>query len=171
MAKDKDPNHYYSRGLFFKNYDLYDTEGVDGPAKQGPGTGLHSGKYKSVTEFLNKKRKQRIKKRKKAFTELKFRVKYSIDVNSLDFPSDSMDLVITYGPSESSSIGLMDGTIPQLEDDKGQTVGTPGYGMDDDLGPVPFNPFGVADGNNKPIDVNPEETKNLYYGILNTKNQ
>lgn len=43
------------RKLLFKNYDLYDVEGVDGPAKEGPGKGLYSGKYKSVKEFRNRK--------------------------------------------------------------------------------------------------------------------
>lgn len=38
---------------FFRNYDLYDTEG-----KVSPGAGLHSGKYKSVEEFLDAKRKK-----------------------------------------------------------------------------------------------------------------
>lgn len=42
----------------FKNYDLYETEGVDGPAKHGPGTGLyqHMNEYKSVKDFIDKSR-------------------------------------------------------------------------------------------------------------------
>jgi hypothetical protein len=44
--------------IFFKNYDLYEQNGVDGPAKHGPGAGLYSNidKYKSVSDFLNKKK-------------------------------------------------------------------------------------------------------------------
>lgn len=51
---------------FFRNYDLYETEGVDGKAKQGPGTGLyqHMNDYKSVGDFLKKKRKERADKSK-----------------------------------------------------------------------------------------------------------
>lgn len=44
----------------FKNYDLYETEGVDGPAKHGPGTGLYQNmdKYDSVEDFVKQKRKR-----------------------------------------------------------------------------------------------------------------
>jgi hypothetical protein len=44
----------------FKNYDLYDVPGVDGPAKHGPGEGLYQNmsKYKSVNDFLNQKHKR-----------------------------------------------------------------------------------------------------------------
>jgi len=44
----------------FKNYDLYEVEGVDGPAKHGPGAGFYQNmdKYKSVSDFLSKKRKR-----------------------------------------------------------------------------------------------------------------
>ena len=45
---------------FYRNYDLYETEGVDGSAKHGPGSGLYQNmsKYKSVSEYLENKRKQ-----------------------------------------------------------------------------------------------------------------
>lgn len=43
---------------FYRNYDLYETEGVDGPPKLGPGAGWHHmDRYKSVSEFLADKRK------------------------------------------------------------------------------------------------------------------
>jgi len=44
----------------FDNYDLYETEGVDGPAKHGPGAGFYQNmsKYKSVGDFIDKKRKR-----------------------------------------------------------------------------------------------------------------
>lgn len=45
---------------FFRNYDLYETEGVDGPAKQGPGAGLYQNMddYKSVSDFRKGKKKR-----------------------------------------------------------------------------------------------------------------
>ncbi len=44
----------------YKNYDLYEVPGVDGKAKHGPGTGLYQNldKYKSVKDFIDKKRKR-----------------------------------------------------------------------------------------------------------------
>jgi len=44
----------------FKNYDLYEVPGVDGPAKHGPGAGFYQNmsKYKSVSDFLDQKRKR-----------------------------------------------------------------------------------------------------------------
>lgn len=44
----------------YHNYDLYETEGVDGPAKQGPGTGFYQNmdKYDSVSDFRSKKDKR-----------------------------------------------------------------------------------------------------------------
>jgi hypothetical protein len=43
----------------YKNYDVYETEGVDGPAKHGPGAGYHHmNKYKSIKDFLKDKRKK-----------------------------------------------------------------------------------------------------------------
>ena len=46
--------------FFPHNYDLYETEGVDGKAKHGPGAGWNSilNNYKSVKEFLDSKRKR-----------------------------------------------------------------------------------------------------------------
>lgn len=65
--KDKS-NHTYSRGLFFKNYDLY---GSEKSTDISPGAGLYQNinKYKSVKDFLNKKRK----KKKSSFRILFFR--------------------------------------------------------------------------------------------------
>lgn len=46
---------------FYRNYDLYDTEGVDGPAQHGPGSGWnHMNEHDSVDDFL-KFRRQRLK--------------------------------------------------------------------------------------------------------------
>ncbi len=45
----------------YRNYDLYETEGVEGPAKHGPGTGLyqHMDEYDSVSDFREKKKKNK----------------------------------------------------------------------------------------------------------------
>jgi tRNA nucleotidyltransferase/poly(A) polymerase len=44
---------------FYHNYDLYETEGVDGPPKLGPGAGWNDmHQYKSISEFLKAKRKR-----------------------------------------------------------------------------------------------------------------
>lgn len=46
--------------VFYKNFDLYETEGTDGPAKHGPGAGFYQNmsKYKSVSDFIKQKRKR-----------------------------------------------------------------------------------------------------------------
>lgn len=54
-------------GPWYSNYDLY---GPEEASSSGPGRGLYNGKmdkYKSVKEFIDKKRKKR-KALKKAFT-------------------------------------------------------------------------------------------------------
>lgn len=44
---------------FYRNYDLYDVEGVDGPAKHGSGSGWsHMNEHKSVKDFLEFRRKR-----------------------------------------------------------------------------------------------------------------
>jgi hypothetical protein len=44
---------------FYRNYDLYDVEGVDGPAKHGPGSGWnHMNEFKSIKEFLDYRRER-----------------------------------------------------------------------------------------------------------------
>src|SRR5271168_4317702 len=44
---------------FYRNYDLYDVEGVDGPAKHGPGSGWnHMNEFKSVKDFLDFRRQK-----------------------------------------------------------------------------------------------------------------
>jgi hypothetical protein len=43
----------------YRNYDLYNTEGENGPPKHGPGAGLYQNmdKYKSIEDFRKKKKK------------------------------------------------------------------------------------------------------------------
>lgn len=44
---------------FYRNYDLYDVEGVSGPAKYGPGSGWHHmHEFKSIKDFLNWRRQR-----------------------------------------------------------------------------------------------------------------
>jgi hypothetical protein len=44
---------------FYRNYDLYDTEGVSGPAQHGPGSGWnHMDEHESIQEFLEFRRKR-----------------------------------------------------------------------------------------------------------------
>src|SRR5271154_3675022 len=44
---------------FYRNYDLYDVEGVDGPAKHGPGSGWnHMNEFKSIKDFLDFRRQK-----------------------------------------------------------------------------------------------------------------
>lgn len=166
MPKDKDPNHSYPRGVLFKNYDLYETEGVDGPPKNGPGTGLwqNMNKYKSVSDFLRKKRKKRMKRRKMALLNMFLK-------NAIDFNSDESSNTIPYSSDqESTSIGLMDGINPELEDEEGHPVSKLYYGTPDSPNPISYNPLGIPDGNERAIEEEPEETKNLYYGIIEQEN-
>lgn len=44
---------------FYRNYDLYDVEGVNGPAKHGPGSGWnHMNEFKSMKDFLDFRRQK-----------------------------------------------------------------------------------------------------------------
>src|SRR5271166_4525721 len=44
---------------FYRNYDLYDVPGVDGPAKHGPGSGYsHMNEFKSIKDFLEYRRQR-----------------------------------------------------------------------------------------------------------------
>lgn len=85
---------------FYRNYDLYDTEGVDGPPKHGPGKGYHSmHNYKSVSDFLKHRRKLKNKYKAKDLYKLdsgelvrkasEFLFK-SLIKNAIDYPSDDI---------------------------------------------------------------------------------
>jgi hypothetical protein len=119
MAKNK--NHELDKARFdeplYQNYDLYDTEGVDGKAKQGPGTGFyeHMGDYKSVADFLKKKRKKN--KSKKA--SLRIKILKAILKQAIDFPIDD-SFKDPISPEENTSIqvalpfgGLTDEYLPE----------------------------------------------------------
>jgi hypothetical protein len=107
QAKEKKPK------LLFRNYDLYDAPGVE-----GPGTGLYSGKYKSVTEFRNRKKKQKKKQEKRAIL-FKLLLKLAgKDKNNITDPTNDTTTPIPYAPAEPAPIGMLDGMYPKsdLED-------------------------------------------------------
>ena len=122
---------------FYNNYDLYDVEGVDGPAKHGPGAGWHDmGKYKSISEFLKAKRKRMKDKykaddswiedtesnRKERVKNMKVRafILSKIIKKAIDFPADQyIDPEILSG-SEGGSVaqsnlmgGYLDKYLPE----------------------------------------------------------
>jgi hypothetical protein len=88
--KEKAPlNQPRFKEPFYKNYDLYDTEGVDGEPEHGPGSGLysHMKDYKSVKDFLDKKRNKTNKVAERMICLYNL-VKNSFDNNFIDFPTD-----------------------------------------------------------------------------------
>jgi hypothetical protein len=113
MTEDKKDKN---KLVFFRNYDLYDT-----PEKGGPGTGLYSGKYKSVEEFRNRKKKQKKKQKKRAFL-LKMLLKLANkDINKITDPTNDTTTPIPYPPAEVSPIGMLDGIYPKSDLEGNQT--------------------------------------------------
>ena len=96
--------------VFYRNYDYTETEGVNGPAKQGPGTGLYGpnmGKYKSVDDFRKRKQKRRAE------------ILSVLLKQALDTPLDDVkEPNFSYAPAEPAPIGMLDGITPKsdLED-------------------------------------------------------
>lgn len=95
---------------FYRNYDLYNAEGVDGKPKHGPGAGWNDmHKYKSIKDFVEQHRKHlqgkyvaddsyiednainyksrvnKMKIRSALFSKI---IKMSKDINLIDFPID-----------------------------------------------------------------------------------
>ncbi len=106
--------------VFFKNYDLYETEGVGGKDKApSPGAGFYQNmnKYKSVADFLKKKRKGQ-KRRKMA---LLYAIMYPDTVVGKKYSSQDPyeDQNITplapLSPAEIDPIGLLDSIYPQSD--------------------------------------------------------
>lgn len=104
----------------FKNYDLYETKGEDGLAKHGPGTGLYQNmeKYKSVKDFIDKKRKRNkykaddshiedtISNREDRISKMKVRsrILYKITKIAIDFPiDDNIDPNLAHSNSDSNT--------------------------------------------------------------------
>jgi len=122
-----------ARGLLFKNYDLYETEGVNGPGKvKTPGKGLYQNmdKYKSVSDFRKKKRKAPMLYRKMALLTAiaepeSVKDKEYEDSNNIDANEDVTPIPIS--PAEVAPIGMLDGIYPQ-EDLDGKPVSNLYYG-------------------------------------------
>lgn len=134
MTKNK--NHELDKARFedpfYKNYDLYEVEGVSGKTKQGPGTGLFQSMkdYKSVADFLKKKRKK--KKLKTARIKILAAIlkKYAID-----FPIDD-SIKDPISPEENTSLqialpfgGITDAYLP-LNDQEDKSVDQLNFGRD-----------------------------------------
>jgi len=127
----------------YKNYDLYETEGVDGPAKHGPGTGLYSKKYKSVSDFRKNKKNIldkyvakdlylepdgsiTVEKKKKAIRRMALLslIKESNDINYIDFPDDQLQSVLITNDSgimpESNLTGGLADHVTMPSDEEGR---------------------------------------------------
>jgi hypothetical protein len=133
---------------FFKNFDYAESEGVDGPAKHGPGTGLFRNmeKYKNVKDFLKKKRERNKDKYKaddsyieddvnltknkiaKRINYLRNLIKTAEDNNSIDFPIDEQiksDPILGDSGTYSNSAqlgGLLDPYTQQQDVDGNQPM-------------------------------------------------
>jgi hypothetical protein len=107
----------------YKNYDTYETDGVSGKAKHGPGAGWHDmGKYKSITEFLKAKRKKikdkykaddswiedsgKLSKKKKAYRRMQLLCAFT--KTAIDFAIDDQINSISILPPE----GVYNGSTP-----------------------------------------------------------
>lgn len=114
MTKNKQPK------VFFRNYDYAETEGVGGKNKfKGPGKGFYSemDKYKSVADFLKKKRKEQ-KRRKMA---LLYAIMYPDAVVGKKYSSrdpyedQGITPLAPISPAEVAPIGMLDGMYPQSD--------------------------------------------------------
>lgn len=135
-----------ARGVFFRNYDLYDTGGP------GPGTGLyqHMDEYESVADFRKKKKKENERKKRMALFEsfmstttkpqtirsekiakilnmVDIFVKSASDCNCLDFAHEEHDTQLPFNPAVPAPLGLIDSMYPE-EDLEGKPVTNLYYG-------------------------------------------
>lgn len=96
-----------AHGVFFQNYDLYET---DGP---GPGAGLYSkmDKYKSISDFRKKKRAESMRKRRKSMFEAILVT--AKDNNNLTDPTEETITPIPFNPAEPAPLGLIDNMYPK----------------------------------------------------------
>lgn len=119
---------------FFFNYDLYDAPG-------GPGAGFYSNmdKYKSVKDFINKKRKRKNKRKKtqsRRIALLKLAFNFPIDEQITPILSDSDVLPIMGGFGD---------RYFETKDFEGKTPDNLDYtrveGYDDNIEKVPYDEF------------------------------
>lgn len=159
--------------ILFNNYDY-----AEDPS--GPGTGLYRGKmnkYKSVADFLKKKRTK--KQRRKAalllavaFPELVEGLKYAEvgDENDLQDPYEDQGLndpLFNVSPAEVAPLGMLDGMYPQ-SDLEGKPSSNLYYGInetheyagadDGETGPKPINYYQLG------FDIGTEDVKNDGFG-------
>jgi len=123
--------------VFYKNYDY----GTGKDEKNGPGFGLYENmdRYKSVDEFLKKKRKKNRKRMKMALLlaiaspeSVKNKV-YRKDKNDLQDPYENPDspseaTAIPISPAEVNPIGIYDGILP-ISDLENRPTFDPFYSM------------------------------------------
>lgn len=124
--------------VFFKNYDYANT-----PEKGGPGKGLYNGemdKYKSVGDFLKKKKQRNRKRRKMALLlaitfpkfakDKTFKSEEGDDENDIQDPYEEqgMELNLPVSPAEVSMLGMYDG-ITQKDDLDGKPMSNLYYGV------------------------------------------
>lgn len=124
--------------VLFRNYDLYETEGVGGKDRApSPGAGLYQNmqKYKSVSDFLKKKKKRKRQQRKMAlllaiaFPELVEGKKFKSDENDMQDPYEDQDItpLAPISPAEVAPIGMLDGIYPKSDLD-GKSIENLYYG-------------------------------------------
>lgn len=137
--------------VFFRNYDYVDTGG------DSPGTGLYSGKYKSVMEFRQKKRNKNMKKRERAIKDLVRNA--SDDQNELTDHYEMTTTPIPWNPPEIAPFGLFDGIYPQEDLEDKPIWGPMFYGILESQ-PLDLNVFdmrGVPEREYKPEEESEEE--------------
>ena len=129
IASPKDKNSL----IFFKNYDY----GTGPDEKMGPGKGLYENmdKYKSVSDFLKKKRRKNKNRKKMALLlaivaadSVKGKV-YKKDKNDLQDPYENQTTPIPYNPAEVSMVGLYDGILSDNADLEGKPNANLYYGV------------------------------------------
>lgn len=102
-----------SRGVFYSNYDYSD------PNDEWAGESLysHMNKYKSVADFLKKKRKARKKKVLYAYIEIFTKIAENLkDIQKIDFPMDAqVDLNLS---GQTPSLGLFDGVSAPVNNEE-----------------------------------------------------
>jgi hypothetical protein len=168
---------------FFSNYDLYDTEGVNGKAKGGPGTGIYSGKDKSFSQFRSRKSKAR----KKLLKDMvrKAGIKLAIDFDS-DQNIHETEIIGDSGSVADSNLGggLLD-DYTQSTDSNSIEPTTPGYAENLDINEpndkeyaaepvVGAEPglFGSQENFSNPEDLDADALENAgsHYGITDSGN-
>lgn len=123
--------------VFYRNYDYIEPKPEDNKSHTSPGAGLYQNlqKYKSVSEFLNKKRKKNRQYRRIAMLKMLIKMaegnEKSIDENNLTDPYEDEITPIPFAPAEPSPIGLLDGIYPKSDLEE-NFPGNLDYGMRND---------------------------------------